>query len=110
MIEIVAALDRALKKAGELANTAIIFTSDNGMLYGEHQIQRGNVVPYEPSARVPLRSGLRATCTATSDQAPNVDAALYVENTVVPDEDGDCTPLHWNQGSRSGPASGHFCR
>jgi N-acetylglucosamine-6-sulfatase len=50
----VAGLVKALKRAGELSNTAIIFTSDNGMLYGEHRIKRGKVVPYEPSARVPL--------------------------------------------------------
>lgn len=50
----VAGLVKALKRTGELNNTAIIFTSDNGMLYGEHRIKRGKVVPYEPSARVPL--------------------------------------------------------
>jgi arylsulfatase A-like enzyme len=46
----------ALRSAGELANTVIVFTSDNGFLHGEHRVlpDRGKSLPYEPSARVPL--------------------------------------------------------
>jgi N-acetylglucosamine-6-sulfatase len=46
----------ALRSAGELANTLIVFTSDNGFLHGEHRVlpDRGKSLPYEPSARVPL--------------------------------------------------------
>jgi arylsulfatase A-like enzyme len=43
-----------LKRTGELRNTLVIFTSDNGLIWGE----RGNLVlkdmPYEESVRVPL--------------------------------------------------------
>ena len=43
-----------LAEEGELENTLIIFTSDNGFLHGEHRISAGKVVLYEPSIRVPL--------------------------------------------------------
>ncbi len=44
----------ALADAGELDNTVIVFTSDNGYMLGEHRIPTGKIVPYEPSTRVPL--------------------------------------------------------
>jgi N-acetylglucosamine-6-sulfatase len=43
-----------LKRKGELANTYVIFTSDNGFFHGEHRITAGKVKPYEESIRVPL--------------------------------------------------------
>lgn len=42
-----------LKKRGELANTLIIFHSDNGWLMGEHRIPGDKFVPYEESLLVP---------------------------------------------------------
>jgi N-acetylglucosamine-6-sulfatase len=50
----VAGIVRALRDAGELRNTLILFTSDNGYMTGEHRVKAGKVVPYEPSIRVPL--------------------------------------------------------
>ncbi|HET8641624.1 MAG TPA: sulfatase [Pseudonocardiaceae bacterium] len=50
----VAAIVGRLAQHGELANTLIIFTSDNGWLQGEHRIPRGKVYAYEESSRVPL--------------------------------------------------------
>ncbi|OLE36349.1 MAG: hypothetical protein AUG48_07605 [Actinobacteria bacterium 13_1_20CM_3_68_9] len=44
----------ALKAKGELANTLIVFTSDNGFFYGEHRIPTGKLHIYEESIRVPL--------------------------------------------------------
>jgi N-acetylglucosamine-6-sulfatase len=43
-----------LEWTGELENTLILFTSDNGFMHGEHRISTGKVVLYEPSIRVPL--------------------------------------------------------
>jgi N-acetylglucosamine-6-sulfatase len=43
----------ALRETGELDNTLVIYTSDNGFLLGQHRI-RGKVAPYEESIRVPL--------------------------------------------------------
>jgi N-acetylglucosamine-6-sulfatase len=44
----------ALSRVGELSNTLIIYTSDNGFLHGEHRLRSEKVVPYEPSIRVPF--------------------------------------------------------
>jgi arylsulfatase A-like enzyme/Tol biopolymer transport system component len=52
--EAVAAVVRALADTGELANTLIVFTSDNGLFHGEHRVAYGKIMLYEPSARVPL--------------------------------------------------------
>jgi N-acetylglucosamine-6-sulfatase len=43
-----------LRDAGELANTAIVFTSDNGFFFGEHRIPEQKTRPYEEALRVPL--------------------------------------------------------
>jgi N-acetylglucosamine-6-sulfatase len=52
--EAVAAIVRALERVGELDNTYIFFTSDNGFFQGEHRIPNGKVLPYEEALRVPL--------------------------------------------------------
>ena len=44
----------ALRAAGELDKTLIVFTSDNGFFHGEHRVPYGKVMVYEPSIRVPL--------------------------------------------------------
>jgi N-acetylglucosamine-6-sulfatase len=44
----------ALRDAGELDRTLIVFTSDNGYLAGEHRLARGKAQIYEPAIRVPL--------------------------------------------------------
>jgi N-acetylglucosamine-6-sulfatase len=57
----------ALEATGQLANTVIFFTSDNGYLHGEHR-ERKKDLPYWESAEVPffvkgpgVRSGARRT-------------------------------------------------
>ena len=44
----------ALRRTGELENTYMVFTSDNGYMQGEHDVPSGKMLPYEPSTRVPL--------------------------------------------------------
>ena len=44
----------ALQRSGELANTLIVFTSDNGYMAGEHRLPHGKAKAYDPSIRVPL--------------------------------------------------------
>ena len=44
----------ALKDQGELDNTVVLYTSDNGFMAGEHRIATGKSRPYEESIRVPL--------------------------------------------------------
>ena len=43
----------ALERAGRLENTLIVFTSDNGILHGEHRWAKKEA-PYEEAIRVPL--------------------------------------------------------
>jgi N-acetylglucosamine-6-sulfatase len=43
-----------LKASGELDNTLVVFTSDNGYMLGEHRWLSGKVIGFEPSYRVPL--------------------------------------------------------
>ena len=52
--EAVARIVAALSRRGELDNTYIVFTSDNGYMQGEHRVRSGKMLPYEPSGQVPL--------------------------------------------------------
>jgi N-acetylglucosamine-6-sulfatase len=45
---------RALKETGQLDNTIIVFTSDNGYFYGEHGLSVERRLAYEESIRMPL--------------------------------------------------------
>jgi arylsulfatase A-like enzyme len=45
---------RVLRAAGELDNTYVMLLSDNGYLLGEHRVQVGKKLPYEPSNHLPL--------------------------------------------------------
>ncbi len=49
----VAAVLAALRRAGELDDTVVVFTSDNGFMVGEHRWNH-KILGYEESARVPL--------------------------------------------------------
>jgi N-acetylglucosamine-6-sulfatase len=44
----------ALRARGELDNTLVVFTDDNGFFHGQHRVPSGKVLLYEPSIRVPL--------------------------------------------------------
>jgi N-acetylglucosamine-6-sulfatase len=51
----VAEIVRALRSTGRLQNTLIVFTSDNGVAWGEHRLAAGRKgVPYDEATRVPL--------------------------------------------------------
>ncbi|MQA73593.1 MAG: sulfatase-like hydrolase/transferase [Solirubrobacterales bacterium] len=50
---LVARLARRLRRAGELEDTLFIFTTDNGLLLGEHRLE-GKSRPYEEAIHVPL--------------------------------------------------------
>ena len=69
----------ALRATGELANTLVIFTSDNGFLLGQHRLTGKNWV-YESSARVPLlMRGPGVPVGATRRQlVGNVDLAATI--------------------------------
>jgi N-acetylglucosamine-6-sulfatase len=79
----VARILAALRRSGELRDTLLIFTSDNGFMTGEHRVPAGKVVPYEPSIRVPLlmrgpgvpAGAVRTPPVWNGDLAPTILAA-----------------------------------
>jgi N-acetylglucosamine-6-sulfatase len=84
----------ALRAAGELENTLIVFTSDNGFFHGEHRVPYGKVMVYEPSIRVPLimrgpgvpAGERRRQLITNADLAPTImEAAGAVPAGRVPD-------------------------
>jgi N-acetylglucosamine-6-sulfatase len=44
----------ALERSGEIDDTLLIYTSDNGFFHGEHRLASEKVLPYEEAARIPL--------------------------------------------------------
>jgi arylsulfatase A-like enzyme len=78
---------RTLEQTGELDNTYVLFTSDNGFFLGEHRMRQGKLLPYEPSLRVPLMirgPGIPAGQVRTDpftmiDFAPTILAAAGVQ-------------------------------
>lgn len=71
---------KTLKETHQLANTVVIFTSDNGYFFGEHRIPSGKGRFYEPSIRVPLvmrgpgieHGVTRRSLVANVDLAPTI--------------------------------------
>ena len=43
-----------LRDKGELDNTYVIFTSDNGFMQGEHRVKQGKMLPYDASTHLPF--------------------------------------------------------
>jgi arylsulfatase A-like enzyme len=43
-----------LRRTGELDNTYVVLTSDNGYFLGEQRIRKGKTLPYDPALRLPL--------------------------------------------------------
>ncbi|MEZ5078542.1 MAG: sulfatase [Solirubrobacterales bacterium] len=83
-LESLRAVDRGVKmvydtlgRMHRLRNTYIIFTSDNGLFYGEHRLAGGKILAYEPSTHLPLLirgPGIKPGST-TGELAANVDIA-----------------------------------
>jgi N-acetylglucosamine-6-sulfatase len=75
--EMVEAIVDELGTLGELENTYILYTSDNGWHMGEHRLGRGKNTPYEEDIRVPLviRGPGIAPGTVISQLALNSDLA-----------------------------------
>ncbi len=88
----VAAMLGALRKTGELDNTLVVFTSDNGYLLGEHRYV-GKVLPYEPALQVPLlmrgpgipQGVVRHRVATPVDLAPTISAVARARPGLVMD-------------------------
>ena len=70
----------ALRDTGRLANTLIVFTSDNGLSWGEHRWVKKEV-PYEESIRVPL---VVRYDPLTAGGSPATSSALALNIDIAP--------------------------
>jgi N-acetylglucosamine-6-sulfatase len=76
--EMVGRLVGVLRETGELSNTYIVFTSDNGLHLGEHRINQKKWTAYEEAIHVPLlirgpgvpRGVIRSQMALNNDLAP----------------------------------------
>jgi len=78
--EMVADLVKLLEETGQLDNTYIFFTSDNGFHMGEHSLPSGKMLPYEEDIHVPLfvrGPGIQPDTTVTQMTA-NIDIASTI--------------------------------
>ena len=81
---------QALKETGQLDNTIIVFTSDNGYFYGEHGLSVERRLAYEESIRMPLLVRHPKTVkpgTARDELVLNIDIAptlLELAGVAVP--------------------------
>ena len=79
-----------LEGVGELDNTVLVFTSDQGVMNGEHRIKRGKNRPYEEAIRIPLMVSGPGVLDGRTVEAPvaNVDIAptlLNLAGATIPD-------------------------
>ena len=96
---------QALRQTGRLRNSIILFTSDNGYLWGEHR-WTGKIVPYEESIRVPYvvrydrwtavpredpRQVLNVDIAPTFAQMAGADAPGVEGRSLTPLLDGSAT-------------------
>jgi arylsulfatase A-like enzyme len=75
----VAALLQAYRDTGRLQNTMVIFTSDNGLSWGEHRWVKKEV-PYDESLRVPLV----IRYDPVTDGAASADQHLVLNADIAP--------------------------
>jgi N-acetylglucosamine-6-sulfatase len=124
--EAVVSIIETLRSTGELDDTLIIFTSDNGFFHGEHRVPSGKVMWYEPSIHLPLlmrwtgnpslpRGVHRSQLVMNVDDAETIlDAANARPGKVV---DGVSLLPLWRDAGRelgrdllidNSPGAGHF--
>jgi len=87
-----ARLKDKLRETGELSNTYLIFTSDNGYHLGQHRLGAGKMTAYEEDMRVPMAiagpgvasGGVKHTVLNT-DLAPTIADLAGVAPGITPD-------------------------
>jgi N-acetylglucosamine-6-sulfatase len=68
---------RALDESGRLSNTVFVYTSDNGLMHGEHHLS-GKKAAYEESIRVPMivrYDGVVPAGAVSTEMVLNIDIA-----------------------------------
>ncbi len=103
--EMVAGIVDTLARTGELDNTYLIFTSDNGYSLGAHRLTQ-KMAPYEESLRVPLvvagpgiAPGRTDAMALTVDLAPTIFDWTGVTAPAVQDGRSLAGPLRGDTGS-----------
>ena len=118
----IAAVFDALQSKGSLDDTVVVFTSDNGMLWGEHNVPPGTKnLPYDPAVLVPcmvrgpgfphrtvrqpvhMSMDLTATCVELAGASPGVplDGVSLTEVIASPARFDD-RQLLYERGSNEG--------
>ncbi len=111
----IAAMVKTLRSTGSLDRTVIVFTSDNGMFWGEHRVPPGSKnMPYEQSVLVPcivrgpgfphrtvphpvhMSIDLTATCVALGGTTPDLplDGVSLTDIVAEPDRYDDRALLY----------------
>ena len=109
----VARIVDALRDKEELGNTYIVFTSDNGYLDGEHRIEFGKLLAYEPASQVPLLirgPGIPAGETSEAlvgnvDLAPTIAAIAEAKPTARVRRRARCCRWRASPRARSRPGA-----
>jgi N-acetylglucosamine-6-sulfatase len=75
--ELIVEVMQTLKQNGQLENTYVIFTSDNGFHMGEHRVPSGKGMPYEEDIHVPffIRGPGIEPSTQVTQMVANIDLA-----------------------------------
>ena len=90
----------ALRRKGALEDTVVVFTSDNGLFFGEHRILGDKNRPYEEAIRVPLAirapgfgRGTVQDPVMNADLAPTLLDLAGVEAETRPQDGRSLLPL-----------------
>ena len=95
--DLVRKMDRTLHRLHESSNTLMIFTSDNGLAWGEHGMRGRKTAAYEPNVRVPLmlrwpgvfpEGVVSHRLVSNIDIAPTIYDAVGVSDEVTTRVDG----------------------
>lgn len=79
--ESIAAIVQTLQATGQLTNTYVIFTSDNGYHMGQHRLLPGKYLGYEEDIRVPLV--VRGPQTPAGVALPHLSGIIDLAPTLV---------------------------
>lgn len=83
----------ALDETGELDNTLVLFSSDNGVFYGEHGIPEEKQFPYLEAYRMPLAVALPANMeTDAPETLATPVASIDLAPTILDLTDGEPCP------------------
>ena len=100
-----------LSRSGQLANTVIMFTSDNGFYLGEHRKRMGKINLHEPSLRVPPDrrrpwSALRSAVRPGDHRRPGADPGGVRRGAAAESRRRRPLGAHRGRRLRVGPSGG----